>query len=285
MKGASIAVLLCVLLFSAFSCKTVARGVDKAGRFFDGTAFSEKAVKTYKNSAGLTFSIFAAKDGGRYGVFALSAIPYIRFYCTEPDDAGLFFITRLHFLFSNLDGWMEGDMDISGTGSLTATGNFFINGELTIGGITRGSIRRRDRHLSGEQALTELRNRYERIAALTGWMKEQSPPQDEAGILVPLEHFENYWKPILLPETVKAKLRPTRFNTLNSADSNAQYAYGEDIKWNSTYTQELLPEQLRSMRDSGSLLRDWEEAAAWFYIWYNWDTIIKMLNGSLSPQN
>ncbi|MDR1147143.1 MAG: hypothetical protein LBK66_00770 [Spirochaetaceae bacterium] len=258
--------------------------MEKAGRFLDGTAFPGKAVKTYKNSAGLTFSIFSPKDGERYGILALSAAPYIQFYCTEPDEAGLFFITRLHFLFSNLDGWMEGDMDVSGTGvsgtgSLAGTGNFSINGELTIGNITRGSIKRRDRHLSGEQALTELRNRSERIAALTGWMKEQTTPRNEPGILVPLKHFENYWQPILLPETVKAKLRPIGFNALNSAGSNAQYTYGQDIKWNSTYTQELLPEQLRSLRDSGSLLRDWEEAAAWFYIYYNWDTIIKMLNG------
>jgi hypothetical protein len=279
MKRSLIAFLLCALLFSAFSCKTVARGVEKAGRFLDGTAFPGKAVKTYKNSAGLTFSIFSKKDGGRYGIFALKAIPYIQFYCTEPDESGLFFITRLHFLFSNLDGWMEGGMDVSGTGSLAGTGNFSINGELTIGNITRGSIRRRDRHISGEQALTELRNRSERIAALTGWMKEYAAPQDESGILITFEHFENYWQSILLPETVKSKLRPVRFNTLNSAGSNAQYAYGEDIKWNSTYTQELLPEQLCSLRDSGSLLRDWEEAAAWFYICYNWDTIIKMLNG------
>jgi hypothetical protein len=278
MKTAPFSLLLCGLLFFVFSCKTIARGVENAGRLLDGAAFNRKTIKVYKGGGGLTFRVFSTKDGGRYGMFELNSIPYIQFYCAEPDEFGLFDITGLHFLFSNLGGWLEGDINVSGMGSLDDTGEFSINGEVSINGVTQGSIRRRDRHISGEYAVTELRNRSERIAALSDWMKEYSAPRGESA-LTPLEYFENYWQPILLPETVTAKSRPARFNELNIAGGDANYTYSEGIKWNSTYTQELLPEQLRSLRDSGSLLRDWEEAAAWFYIYCNWDTIIKTLNG------
>ncbi|MDR1362425.1 MAG: hypothetical protein LBJ35_00025, partial [Spirochaetaceae bacterium] len=257
MKYVSFTLLLCSLIFSAASCKTVARGVEQAGRFLDGTIFTEKTIKVYQNNdTGFTFRIFSTKDGERRAALSLKAVPYIQFLCTEPDETGAFFITGLHFLFSNIDGWMEGDMDVSGAGELTAAGDFSIDsGGLAIEGITRGGIRRRDRSLSGERALTELRNRDERIMSVVNWMKERSAPPDETAVLIPPADFEKDWKPVLLPETVPAKLRPARFNELNGG--GGKYSYGEDVRWNSSYTQEIFPEHLRQIRDSGSLLRDW----------------------------
>ncbi|MDR2660338.1 MAG: hypothetical protein LBC27_10210 [Spirochaetaceae bacterium] len=294
----------------AVSCKSVSNVLNEAGRLLDGSAFAEKTIKNYKSADDfLNFRIFSTKNGERGAVFTLKTVPYIKFYCTEPylaedtsasidEDAendaekeyngnagGLFFITRIHFLFSNVSGWQEGDMNVSGYGAFVDD-EFSVDGGIIIGEITRGSIQRRDKYLSGERALTELRNRGERIAAVSEWMKEYTSPED---ILPPFDDFEKYWRPVLLPETSPAALRPFRFNELNktrpdadsdgkTAGSGIEYSYGEHIKWNMEYTQELFPENLRPLRDSGTLFRDWEEAAAWLYIYYNWGTIVKILN-------
>jgi hypothetical protein len=261
-------------IFFAASCKTVALGVETAGHILEGTAFNEKTVKVYKTAdKNLDFRVISMKDGERRAVFTLNSIPYLRFYCSEPDATGHFSVTRLNFLFSNPDGWMEGAMAVSGMGVLSSDGNFSIDGDINLEEITGGAIRRRDRHISGERAVTELRNRSERIASVITWMKERPSPW--GGAEVSLAGFESYWRPILLPEIAPTKQRPIRFNELKK---DGEYSYGENVRWNTAYTRELFPEHLRRLRDSGSLLRDWEEAAAWFYIYYNWYTIVKTLN-------
>ncbi|MDR3357145.1 MAG: hypothetical protein LBO04_08195 [Spirochaetaceae bacterium] len=277
--------LLFALIFALFteSCKNFSGLVNDAGRVLDGSAFDEKTIKTYKSAdKSLSVRLVSTKDGDRQIVFVLNRVPFVQFYCTEPDQTGLFFITRVHFLFSSAGGWLEGDAAVSGTGLIVETaspsgGNtteFSLQGPVSFTAITRGGIRRYDKRLYGRRALAELRNREERIRLVTRWMKEQSPP----ALLASPHDFENYWRPVLLPETVGKKLRPPRYTELSAAqnESNA-YSFGGDIKWNTAYTKELFPEHLRQLRDGGSLLRDWEEAALWFYADYFWNTIIRDL--------
>jgi hypothetical protein len=197
-----------------------------------------------------------------------------------PDEAGDFLITSIHFTFSGVDGWLEIDMDAAGNGKLIdndAAGTIFlIDGAIEMGEITNGGIKRRSRTLSGSRALTELRNRGERITAVIDWMKEQAVEKE----FVSQEDFEAYWQPVILPETVKKKLRPPLFNESKTtgAKEKSFYVYSEDTWWNTAYTRGIFPEHLWMLRDSGGLLRDWEEASAWFYIDYDWENIIESLN-------
>jgi hypothetical protein len=263
-------IIVYVFALSAFSCGSIAGLLDKAGHILDRTAFDEKKVKTYKTGNSVTFHVFSTEKGEKQSVFTLKTLPYLKFYGTVPDETGVFYISRIHFMFSNTYGWLEGDADVSATGSIVENNSsmayFSVKTPIVLGEITRGGIKNRDRRIYGELALTELRGQRERIEAVVSWMRMLQPELLPADTLKPQRHFENYWKPILFPETVRAALRPPRYTAIEADAKN--YVYGEGIKWNTAYTRDLLPEQLRPLRDNGSLFRDWEEAAAWFYVWY-----------------
>jgi hypothetical protein len=136
--------------------------------------------------------------------------------------------------------------------------------------ITGGKIRLDERRLNGEEALFSLRNRYQRIKVLGDWMKSQSD--------VPLaasanrEDFEKYWKPLLLPEIVRGKFRPESFKNREGHRVRAEH-----VSWNAGYTAALFPEDLAEYRNSGALLRDWEETVEWIYLEYAWDRIFGVL--------
>jgi hypothetical protein len=139
--------------------------------------------------------------------------------------------------------------------------------------ISSGKIRRSESRITGSEALTSLRNRHERILALTEWMRGRE------GTPAFFNHqaFENYWRPILLPETVSKNQRPPEYNT-----KNARWARAEDLRWNVVYTESLFPEELWILRNSGALLRDWEEALEWIYGEYSWKKIEGYLSGEIS---
>jgi hypothetical protein len=267
----------------AASCRNVSGLVNGAGRVLDGSAFAEKTIKTYKSTdKSIMFQLFFTKDGEQQSVFVLNELPFLRFYGTALEETGLFSITRMHFLFSGIGGWLEGDIGASGSGvvveiddpSAGQSAEFSLQCPVNLLKITRGGIKRHSDRLYGNRALTELRNREDRILRVTEWMKERDPPAQ----LATQRDFEDYWRPVLLPETVNKKLRPSRYVEICAAQNGDDaYAYGEDIKWNTAYTRELFPAHLCPLRDSGSLLRDWEEAASWFYVVYYWDVIAKDL--------
>jgi hypothetical protein len=268
-----------ICVFAAFfvSCGSVAGLVDGAGRLVDGSGFTEKTVEAY-GTAGkrLDFRVFSMKDGERAGVFTLKTLPGIRFYCTEPDETGCFFVTRARFLFSGTDGWQEGDMDASGIGRFVRTGpsraEFSLEEGVEFGGVSRGAINRLGRRIDEERAAVELQNRKERVEAAVEWMRGRSGMREFAS----QKDFEKYWTPVFFPETVSKKSRPPLYNRLTGSNESI---YGEGVMWNAAYTKEVFPEHLRHIRDSGSLLRDWNEAGEWFYVEYSRNETLARLSG------
>jgi hypothetical protein len=192
-----------------------------------------------------------------------------------PDGDGNFFLTSLDFLSSNLNGWNEFTIELSGTGTFIKYDNrasLVLHSAETLD-ITGGKIRRNNNRITGDQALTALRNRQERILVLTEWFKEQlvaseQPVPSFAGSA----DFEKHWKPILFPELAKKKRRPPVWTK-----EDAVWVRGEDVRWNSVYTEKVFPEELRPVRNSGTLLRDWEEALSWIYFQFQWDRILSSL--------
>jgi hypothetical protein len=171
-------------------------------------------------------------------------------------------------------------MELSGAGTFLAdeTGAVFsLEPELERVQISHGKIRRYDTRITGNDALTSLRNRAERIAALAEWMAGQEGAEDEtvrpAARSLDRKAFEKYWKPALFPEICAKKQRPPGWQS----DGDA-WIKAEGIRWNQSYTGRLFPEALRPIRDSGTLLRDWEEAFEWIYLQYEWETLIGLLS-------
>ena len=247
--------------------------VEKAGRAIDGSAFEEKTIAVYKTpiDAGTAIEIREVqnKAGQHSVIIAPAEYPALILRGSIPDETGEFYLTAMDYLGGNSHGWNEYRLELSGSGTLS-TGEksalFFIHPEIEAVQIVSGRIRRFDTRITGNEALTNLNNRRERILALAEWMNGYKEAAEESG----LKDFEKYWKPLLFPELVYKSKRPEGWQR-----EGDQWQRTEDIRWNTSYTERLFPELLRGIRDSGTMLRDWEEALDWLYITYNRDRIIE----------
>ncbi|GMO22674.1 MAG: hypothetical protein Ta2B_01750 [Termitinemataceae bacterium] len=263
-------ICLCVLSI-CISCKTISNIVESGGTFLDTSSKSIASIEKMKleNSGGEIRRLIQKNKA--YLEIKLDVLPYITLYGNEPDSAGHFEFTELKYLGGNPSGWNEFYMNISGTATLK-NGTLIIATAPVFGTITKAAIRRNSSRLYSTRAVDEMKKRELRVSAITQWMKTQKGVNQE---FTNIEDFQNYWMPILLPENTKAKNRPALFTQIQSSTAKDQYALAEEIKWNTLYTKTIFldDEELISLRDSGSLLRDWEEASPWFYFYYRWDKL------------
>jgi hypothetical protein len=256
---------------------------EAGGRVLDGSAFAEKTLAVYREEPkrGTRVDRLRDKAGRESIVISIDPAPNLRIRCSPPDGEGNFFVSSLEFLSPNYSGWNEFTLELSGGGSFVEDGSgdggqgavLQLREPLETLDIQEGKIRRGSARLGGAAALTALRNRRERILVLTRWMEERSSFSDTADLTDPAD-FEAYWKPLLFPELFKPKDRPAAW----AETDTGEWILGEDIRWSVAYTQALLPEALWPVRNSGTLLRDWEEAAAWIRLEFEWDTIVKYLS-------
>jgi hypothetical protein len=265
---------------------------EAGGRVLDGSAFREKTLAVYREEPkkGTRVERLRGKNGRERIVISIDQEPNLRISGSPPDAGGNFFVSSLEFLSPNYGGWNEFTLELAGSGSFVEDGSpgggavLRLREPLEKLDITAGKIRRGSARISGAPALTALRNRRERIAALTRWMGERSgfsdpaAPRDPAAPTDPRQ-FEARWKPLLFPELYKPKDRPAAWT---AADAGAGgWVVGEDLRWSAAYTEALLPEPLWAERNSGTLLRDWDEAAAWIRLEFEWDTVVKYLSGTI----
>ena len=251
--------------------------MEKAGQLIDGSAAAQKTTALYRSrDAGVEISVVENKNSERAVIIAAAKYPMMKILASMPDEDGAFFPVSLVYLAGNLHGWNEYTLGLLGAGSLDLGEN---SGRLQIDEIepieiTVGRIHRYDTRITGTEALTALRNRRERIIALAEWMIAMDGPAGND-----IKEFEKYWKPVLFPEMVSNRKRPEGW--LREGDI---FIKAEDIRWNTGYTQRIFPEELWPVRDSATLLRDWEEALSWIYLEYEWKNIAGLLSGEIILQ-
>ena len=253
--------------------------MEKAGRALDGSAFVEKKTAAYRSSA-LAIQQMHGRAGEDSLIITVSSFPTIKIRGSAPNEQGEFTITSLDYLGSSPHGWNEYRLDLSGTGNLAldeTSATLSITGEIETVGISSGRIRRYDTRITGNEALTSLRNRRERLITLAEWLN--SPENPDAKICDNQNQFEKYWKPILFPEIVSKKKRPAGWQR-----EGDQWVRAEDIRWNTSYTERVFSEALRPIRDSGTMLRDWEESLDWIYVECEWNRITETLLGETTLQ-
>ena len=282
-------ILCCVLLLA--NCSSL---VQKGGEILEGSAFAEKTSAVYKSQGKgkekvIELRELKVKTGEEAIEVANSAWPGLKLRGGIPDAGGSFEITEARILSSHVNGWNEFSLQLLGSAVFQKTGN--SGGLLRIAGkvervqITAGKIRLKSNRLTGETALTPLRNRRERILALTEWMKEQPHNITNRGDFSSQDEFEDYWKPVLFPELVSKRKQPpdysgnytvasSRANSRAISRENPEWGWADSVRWNHTYTESLFPEGLWELRNTGAMLRDWEEALPWIFIEYSWDLII-----------
>jgi hypothetical protein len=268
---------LFLLIYSPvlFLCGGCVSLVEKTGRVLDGTAFEEKTVAVYRTAktgeAAMEIRELRNKAGERSVAITLNQFPVMKLRGTIPDSAGGFYLESLEYLGGSVSGWNEYSLGLSGSGSL-ALGEteavFSISRDLETVEISRGRIQRYDTRLTGEEALSNLGNRRDRITALAEWMRGRKAPAGQSR-----GDFEKYWKPVLLPEMAGVGKRPAEWRR-----ESAQWVWAEDVRWNTDYTERVFPEELWTVRNSGTLLRDWEEALGWIYLEYEWERIVELLS-------
>ncbi|MDR2397813.1 MAG: hypothetical protein LBD74_03520 [Spirochaetaceae bacterium] len=244
--------------------------VEKAGDFIDRPGFAGKTLGVYRAEEGLEIRHLQEKTGEGLAI-TLKAYPGVVFWGMSTHKGGPVYLRELRFLGGSYTGWNQFTVELSGEVEVILQRNSALwqgVGFVERIRLVQGKIRRKTTVLSGEAARTALRNRYERIGALTAWMHDQNPLRD----FTRLEGFAAYWKPRLLPELTAPKSRPRDWTT-----ADAVWVLGEQVRWNQAYTERLFPEALRPFRDSGALLRDWEEALSWIYLDYQWDRILQEL--------
>jgi hypothetical protein len=270
-----------VLLFAG--CISV---MEKAGRTIDGSASSEKKVSVYRayKTKGavedMAVTVIKNKKSEQSILITMDKYPMMRLRGSMPDENGEFSLNSLEYLSGSVHGWNEYSMKILGAGSLSFGENCVleINDDIEQIQISAGRIQRYDTRITGAEALTSLRNRNERIIATTSWMAAFDAPEKKT--IYGIEDFEIFWKPILFPEMVSKKKRPDGW--LKEGDV---FVKAEDIRWNTGYTARAFLEELQPVRNSGTMLRDWEETLSWIYLTYEWENIKEILSNKIVLQS
>ncbi len=264
--------ILVILSFLIFSCISL---MDKTGQALDGSASKFKTISAYSSSSNkkqkpeIKISIVENKSKEKSIIITIEKFPMIKIMGSFPDENGSFYLTTLEFLAGSTHGWNEYTLELMGTGNLKFEDTAILKiDEIETVQIIKGRIHRYDTRLTGNEALSALRNRRERILALTQWMLSLNLVKGQTD-----EEFEKYWEPILFPERVSKKKRPDGWTQDTDVFKSA-----ENIKWNTGYTERTFSKELFPIRNSGTLLRDWEEAFYWIYLEYEWENIVELLS-------
>jgi hypothetical protein len=263
-----------ILIISTFLLLNCVSLVEKAGQTLDGSAFKLKTLSVYqtagknKSQPEIKILVVENKSKEKSIIITLKKFPMIKLLGSFPDEDGVFSLTALEFLAGSTHGWNEYTLELMGTGYLKLEDTVTFNiEEIEPVQITKGRIHRYDTRLTGNEALSALRNRRERILAISEWMLSLNLAKGQT-----INEFKKYWQPILIPETVSKKKRPGGW--IQDGD---KFKTADSIKWNTGYTEREFPEELRAIRNSGTLLRDWEEALYWIYLEYEWENIVELL--------
>ena len=268
--------VICYLLL--ISCSSL---VHKSGEALEGSGAGEKTIARYRPGAQgadthIELRRLLLKNGEEEVEIKSDDWPNLAIRGGRIADDGRFELREARFLSSHVQGWNEFSLELTGNAVFHASGGvvgvLYIKGDVERIQISSGKIRLKSDRLTGTAALNPLRNRRERIIALVEWMQETSLADGKS--FSGRKDFEKFWKPKLFPELVSKKKRPIEYTSANAGWNRA-----DSIKWNTSYTEIIFPEELRELRDSGALLRDWEEALPWIYMEYSWNNIIDSLNG------
>lgn len=251
--------------------------MESAGRFLDGSLFEEKRKSLFKSlekdGAVTDMELTVTENKNKETLITISILKYpmLKFRTANTGEDGSFHLSSLEYLAGSAHGWNEFTLELVGEGMFDSPDGILEITELETVQITKGRIQRYDTRLTGNEALTALRNRRERISAITKWMITQETPA-----FANIKEFTNYWEPLLFPEIVSAKKRPEGW--LQEGDERKRT---EDINWNHSYTERVFSEELWPVRNSGTMLRDWEEALSWIYMECEWNNILVILSDKI----
>jgi hypothetical protein len=188
--------------------------------------------------------------------------------------------TGLDWFNNWINGWtdahfvMDGELELKRNADTTGkkpSWHLLVHRTPTIDVPDRAKIRYYDQYLTGDSALTRFGNRWDRIQAATTavtqhfgqlWFSYTLPSHKLWGTKPP--SFKDSIGPWLFPEVYG-------YSTPPPAKHSVQW--GEDIPWNTDYSAAAFAGNLRPVRDSGTLLRDFEESPEVWRLCYVWPSL------------
>lgn len=161
--------------------------------------------------------------------------------------------------FSNWNGgWSEAVFNLDGKLKLVTHGSLW---ELLCANVPEvpvlesAKIRYGDNYLVGDKALVQFQHRWDRLLATAVFLKGKLQ-----GGLWNLDAARK----ILFPEVYGWT------GELQKKYADSRVVRAESVDWNTAYTAQDFPLELRELRDSGTLLRDFEEGAELAALAYEW---------------
>jgi hypothetical protein len=194
------------------------------------------------------------------------------------------YINSFRYIATWNNGWTSGENEASGEITLTKNENNLavnIKEPFELWDVTKGGVRYYDDYYVYENGERKVKERTERIKACVNLLKEQkySPmPEYFRNLFLKLNGEESFRKKtqiLLFPETLlinkqyKEKKLPEVYTMPESIKGDIYLAEG--FPWRKSYSKAVFPENMREIRDKGSLWRDYEEAGGLFIVFYNMD--------------
>ncbi|HOL57988.1 MAG TPA: hypothetical protein PLD75_10575 [Spirochaetota bacterium] len=240
-------------------------------------------VKSYKNneknSIDLTkVEIRENKKGNKWIEIKskiINPIVFIgNFNIDETGDIDIY-INAMKFLATWPNGWTEGEASVYARLKLIKEDDYYrckVEENFQFFEITKGAIRYQDDYYYDEKGLTNVKNKFDRIMALNEFLKNNNNmPEFFYTPIFKSKYGESYKERverILFPEFFSDSIiyKDPEFKI---TDPSNDLVLAETILWNKKYTDKIFPEHLRNIRNSGTMLRDFEETIELCFAEYN----------------
>jgi len=177
------------------------------------------------------------------------------------------------------EGWTQASFVAEGQLAIRPEGKSWklvVESAPKLENPTSASIRLFGDYFTGETALTLFSHRWDRILAVDNLLRGKFPdawfdyssPGRMPAFLGPLgrrrANFQESVRSFLFPELYgySAEGRPAGTHPISRAES---------IDWDIDYTRANFPENLQAIRDSGTMLRDFEESPGLWRLAFVWD--------------
>jgi len=170
-------------------------------------------------------------------------------------------LEEMHWFSNWSGGWTEAQFAATGELLLRPNGQMWGLSVVTLprlGDPVSAAIRYYDNYLTGERAVEEFTRRWDRILAVVTLL-EQKLPERWFGYTFPQRHSGSPSQSPSFQVKVGKFLFPELYGYTNPPSPGYRTIRSESISWNVDYTEANFPENLREIRNSGTMLRDFDE--------------------------
>ena len=171
------------------------------------------------------------------------------------------------------DGWTEATVACTGKISATRDGNSWrvrVIEPVVFARVTEAGIRYRDALVLDSEARSLLERRLLRIRSACDFLRTALGAKEFALY----DSGEKEHRALTFRHAAGTLLFPEVYGYAPGLETaGSRYVSGEGLRWDATYSERSLPAELREVRDTGTLWRDWEETGRMFYYIYMMESV------------